>query len=79
MSPGLRLHTLGVLLRQQLNREPTLIRFLFLIPLLLCLGWFVYLKQNGYTLEQGKKGFIYILVISSAIAAFYGILIPLTH
>ncbi|MCC2605444.1 hypothetical protein [Planctobacterium marinum] len=56
-----------------------MIRFLFLIPLLLCLGWFVYLKQNGYTLEQGKKGFIYILVISTAIAAFYGILIPLTH
>ncbi|BDX05661.1 hypothetical protein [Planctobacterium marinum] len=56
-----------------------MIKFLFLIPLLLCLGWFVYLKHNGYTLEQGKKGFIYILVISSTIALFYGLLIPLTH
>lgn len=62
-----------------LNEDVVLIRFLFLIPLLLCLGWFIYLKSNGYTLEQGKKGFIYILVISSAIALFYGLLIPLTH
>lgn len=48
-----------------------MIRLLFLIPLVLCLVWMIYLTYRGYRIRDGKQGFIYILVISSVIAAFY--------
>lgn len=48
-----------------------MIRLLFLIPLVLCLLWLIYLTGNGYRVRDGKQGFLYILVISSVIAAFY--------
>lgn len=48
-----------------------MIRLLFLIPLVLCLVWMIYLTFNGHRIRDGKQGFIYILVISSVIAAFY--------
>lgn len=53
-------------------------RFLFLIPLLLSVIWFVYLRINGWTLKQGLKGFIYIATFSAAIAVIYTILLWLT-
>ncbi len=56
-----------------------MVKFLFLIPLTLCLVWVGYLKQFGYSLEQGRKGFIYIAIFSGVIAAFYGALLWLTH
>ncbi|MBY6064730.1 hypothetical protein CWI80_07625 [Pseudidiomarina sediminum] len=55
-----------------------MIRFLFLIPLLLGLLWWVYLMTNGWTLKQGRKGFLYILIFSVVIAVFYGVLLWLT-
>ncbi len=48
-----------------------MIRYFFLIPLLLSLLWLLYLKANGWTIKQGYKGFVYIAVISAVIAAFY--------
>ncbi|SDF36049.1 hypothetical protein SAMN04515658_101272 [Idiomarina zobellii] len=48
-----------------------MIRYFFLIPLLLSLLWLLYLKTNGWTIKQGYKGFVYIAVISAVIAAFY--------
>jgi len=48
-----------------------MIRYFFLIPLLLSLLWLLYLKSNGWTIKQGYKGFVYIAVISAVIAAFY--------
>lgn len=48
-----------------------MIRLLFLIPLVLCLLWLIFLVGNGHRVRDGKQGFIYILVISSVIAAFY--------
>lgn len=48
-----------------------MIRYFFLIPLLLSLLWLLYLKTNGWTIKQGYKGFVYIAVISEVIAAFY--------
>lgn len=53
-------------------------RFLFLIPLLLSVVWFVYLRLNGWTLRQGLKGFIYIAIFSSVLAVIYTILLWLT-
>lgn len=53
-------------------------RFLFLIPLLLSVLWFVYLRLNGWSLRQGLKGFIYIAIFSALIAAAYTLLLWLT-
>ena len=57
----------------------SLIRLLFLIPLVLCTLWVVYLKSKGYTLAQGKQGFQYILIISAVIAAAYTFLYFVTQ
>ncbi|SHI11683.1 hypothetical protein [Ferrimonas marina] len=43
---------------------------MFLLPLLLCLCWFLYLQVNGYSLKQGQQGFVYILVGSGALLSF---------
>ncbi|GAB2691421.1 hypothetical protein GCM10027170_24090 [Aliiglaciecola aliphaticivorans] len=51
-----------------------MLRFLFLIPIALFLIWIVYLKTHGYSLDDGKKGFIKILVISLGIALTYLVL-----
>ncbi|WP_198674989.1 hypothetical protein [Aliidiomarina taiwanensis] len=56
-----------------------MIRMLFLIPLLLCLIWIFYLQSRGYSLRQGKQGFVYILIFSSVIAAFYSLMWWLTN
>ena len=56
-----------------------MIKLLFTLPLALCFLWFLYLKHNGYTLRQGKQGFLYILVISAVIALFYTMMLWLTH
>lgn len=48
-----------------------MIRLLFLIPIVLCVLWIAYLTLGGYRLRDGKQGFIYIIIFSSVIAAFY--------
>ncbi|UTP71652.1 hypothetical protein NLG07_06345 [Alteromonas sp. LMIT006] len=55
-----------------------MIRLLFMIPLVLCLAWMLYLKANNYSLKQGKQGFIYILIFSVIIALVYTVLMYLT-
>lgn len=56
-----------------------MLRIIILIPLLLLVLWFIYLKLNKFSFEQGKQGFVYILVISSVIALFYSGMLFLTH
>lgn len=55
-----------------------MIRLLFLIPLVLCLVWSIYLTMNGYRLRDGKQGYIYILIGSLIIALFYTLMWWLT-
>ena len=55
-----------------------MIRFIFIIPLVLSLLWIVYLKMHGWTLKQGQKGFIYSAIISTVIALFYTVMMWLT-
>lgn len=50
-----------------------MIRFFFLVPLLLCIFWWLYLRKNNWTIEQGKQGFFYIIGLSAIVMAFYGI------
>ncbi|AEA98679.1 MULTISPECIES: hypothetical protein [Alteromonas] len=56
-----------------------MLKIIVLIPLILSLLWFGYLQTKNYTLEQGKQGFLYIFVLSGVIAAFYTLMLFLTH
>ncbi|NMH65799.1 hypothetical protein [Shewanella salipaludis] len=51
---------------------------LFLLPLLLCLLWTLFLRINGVSLKQGSKGFGYILGISAIIWLMFAVLLWLT-
>ncbi|MGK0502641.1 MAG: hypothetical protein ACJARF_001405 [Alteromonadaceae bacterium] len=61
------------------TRGRVLLKIIVLIPLILSLLWFGYLRVNSYSLAQGKQGFTYILVLSSVIAVFYALMLFLTH
>lgn len=56
-----------------------MVRLLFLIPLLLCFAWAFYLNTRGFSMRQGKQGFVFILVISGVIATFYTLMWWLTN
>ncbi|QYJ78101.1 hypothetical protein [Shewanella acanthi] len=51
---------------------------LFLLPLILCLLWILFLKANGLSLAQGKRGFIYIIAISSTLILLLMLLLWIT-
>lgn len=51
---------------------------LFLIPLILCLLWTLFLKANRLPLAQGKRGFIYIIAISGTLILLLLLLLWLT-
>ena len=56
-----------------------MIRILFLLPILLCIGWFWFLRSNGVPLKKGKQGFIYILLISTFVLGFFALMIYITQ
>ena len=51
----------------------------FLLPLILSILWFAFLQYNDWTIQQGKKGFIYIICGTSAIIAFLSLMMYLTR
>ncbi|MBE0345431.1 hypothetical protein PPEP_a0311 [Pseudoalteromonas peptidolytica F12-50-A1] len=55
-----------------------MIRLLFLLPILLCFGWYFFLRSNGVPLKRGKKGFVYILAFSSFVLGFFVLMMYLT-
>lgn len=56
-----------------------MLKIIVLIPLILSLLWFGYLKLNNYSIADGKQGFKYILIISSVIAVFITVMYWLTQ
>ncbi|QTL33821.1 MULTISPECIES: hypothetical protein [Pseudoalteromonas] len=56
-----------------------MIRLMFLLPILLCLGWYYFLRVNGVPLKQGKRGFIYILAFSTLVLGFFVLMMHLTN
>ncbi|NVK24552.1 MAG: hypothetical protein HWE10_06470 [Gammaproteobacteria bacterium] len=56
-----------------------MIKFFFIVPLLLCILWWAYLRQNDWTIEQGKKGFYYIIGLSGVVSLFYLLMYVLNH
>ncbi len=55
-----------------------MVRLLFLLPILLCIIWYFFLKLNGVPIKQGKKGFIYILTLSTIVLGFFILIMFLT-
>ncbi|MCF2859068.1 hypothetical protein L1286_16405 [Pseudoalteromonas sp. SMS1] len=56
-----------------------MIRILFLLPLILCFGWYYFLKVNGVPIKQGKRGFVYILAFSAFVLGFFVLMIHVTN
>ncbi|TMO05295.1 hypothetical protein CWB60_13525 [Pseudoalteromonas sp. S327] len=54
-------------------------RVLFLLPILLCFLWFLFLRHYGVPIKQGKKGFLYILAFSAFILGFFVLIMQFTH
>lgn len=52
---------------------------MFLIPLLLALGWWAFLLYFRIPLKQGGKGFYWIIGIGGGLAAFLSLMMVLTH
>ncbi|NRA61529.1 MAG: hypothetical protein HRU25_11580 [Psychrobium sp.] len=51
---------------------------IFLLPIILCLMWALYLNANGWSLRQGKKGFFVILGVSGVIGGYLSLMLWLT-
>lgn len=56
-----------------------MIRLIFLLPVLMCLGWYLFLKHYDIPLQQGKKGFIYIAIFNLVIGVLLWGLLILTN
>ncbi len=56
-----------------------LVRLFFIVPIIMCLIWWGYLRQNNYTAKQGLKGFIYILAFNLILIGFFTLMIYLTQ
>ena len=51
----------------------------FLLPVVACLAWLLYLYVRGYSLKQGQSGLVVILAASTALAALFSLLLWLTR
>jgi len=56
-----------------------MIKFFFLIPIIMCVIWTWYLDSHGYTLKQGLKGFAYIFAFNAIIIGFFVMMIWITR
>lgn len=56
-----------------------MVRLLFLLPILMCLGWYLFLRHYRIPLQQGKKGFVYIAAFNLILALILWLLLFLTN
>ena len=56
-----------------------MIKFLFLLPIIMCLVWWKYLDSKGFSIKDGIKGFTYIVIVNMVIISFFVIMIFITH
>lgn len=54
-------------------------RLFFMLPVIMCLVWAVYLKLNDYELKQGMGGFIKIIGFNLVLALFLTVMIYVTR
>ncbi|MCG7570237.1 hypothetical protein MHM89_09870 [Pseudoalteromonas sp. CNC9-20] len=56
-----------------------MLRLLFILPILLCLLWWLFLHYNGIPLKQGRKGFVYIVAFSTLVLGFFTLMLFVTN
>ena len=56
-----------------------MIKFFFLLPIIMCLIWWRYLGAKGFSVKDGIRGFTYILIFNTVIISFFIIMIFITH
>lgn len=56
-----------------------MLRLLFLLPLIMCFLWWLYLRDNQYTLKQGLRGFLFIIGINLVIGGFFALMLVVTN
>jgi hypothetical protein len=56
-----------------------MVKYIFIFPLTLCAIWYVYLQVNNYSFEQGRKGYVYIAVVSFVITVFFAFIWLITR
>jgi hypothetical protein len=56
-----------------------MIKFFFLLPIIMCAIWTWYLSAHNYSLKQGIKGFTYILAFNAILIGFFVMMIYITH
>jgi len=56
-----------------------MIKLFFLLPIIMCTIWWVYLNNRGYNIKEGSKGFMYILSFNAVIVLFFVTMIYVTH
>lgn len=54
-------------------------RLLFLLPIVLCLGWYWFLRYYNVPIKHGRKGFMYILIFSAFVLSFFLLMIQVTE
>jgi lipopolysaccharide biosynthesis regulator YciM len=45
-----------------------MVRLFFLLPIVMCLGWYMFLRHHQIPLKQGLRGFGYILTFNLVLA-----------
>ncbi|MCF2862412.1 MULTISPECIES: hypothetical protein [Pseudoalteromonas] len=56
-----------------------MLRLLFILPILLCLLWWLFLHYNRIPLKQGRKGFVYIVAFSTLVLGFFTLMLFVTN
>ncbi|WP_189431427.1 hypothetical protein [Alishewanella longhuensis] len=56
-----------------------MVRLFFLLPLLMSLGWYLFLRQHQIPIKQGLRGFGYILAFNLILALVLWALVVLTR
>lgn len=56
-----------------------MIRLFFLLPIIMCLFWWQYLKSKGCSVKDGIKGFAYIIGFNAVLIGFFVMMLFLTR
>lgn len=55
-----------------------MIKFFFLLPIIMCGIWWYILNSKGFSAKEGIKGFAYILSFNAIIIAFFLVMLVVT-
>lgn len=56
-----------------------MIKLFFLLPIIMCLVWWRYLKVKGSNVKDGVKGFAYIIALNTVFIGFLVMMVFVTN